>query len=401
MKRIKNQRSKIVNLLVVMWLMMSCVEVERGQYAIDNVPPGQVSNVEHENVPGGAIITYTIPTDEDLLYVKVVYRMSDGTQVEQKSSARTTKIVVEGLGRSQKQTVQLICGDLSGNESTPYELEIEPLDAPIYEILESVIITDDFGGIAVRWNNPLKAQVVLTIYVLDEYNRFVEVQNVYSASVTGKFNLRGYPAEERTFAVTVRDRWKNKTDMKSENCTPFFEEKLNRLKFGRWNPTGIPYDALSNQGWDIERLWDGLLSDPGFSTSTTAAFPVSATFNLGQTAYLVRIKVFQRTSSNQLFSGYNVKRFQLWASPHPNVNADFATWLFLGDFTSQKPSELPLGQVSDEDKAYAEAGEDYAVEENSDVAVQYIRLYIMENWGGGSTVGQFYEMEFYGKIVHE
>ena len=399
MNRINITKKKRINLLFMflLGLMISCSENEKGQYATDNIPPGQVSGVEVENIPGGAIITYSVPNDDDLLYVKVVYKMSDGTQVEQKSSAYNPKIIVEGLGRSQKQTVQLICGDRSGNESAPYAVSIEPLDAPVYKIVENININPDFGGIKITWDNPLKASIVLTIYVLNEYNNFVEVQNVYSASAIGKYSLRGFLAEERTFAVTVRDRWQNKTDILSGVYTPFFEEQLNRLKFSRWNPSGIPYVELS--GWPLERIWDGLMADPGYSTPQTAYFPISVTFNMGQTAILNRIKVFQRTSAEQLFSGYNVKRFQLWGSETATVNQNFETWKFLGDFTSEKPSGLPLGQLTEEDIAYGTAGEEYMIETDESIPVRYIRVHIISAHGGGNAVAQFYEMEFFGRII--
>ena len=394
------QRSNLIPMIMGLIIAcISCGDEKRGWYATDNVPPGQVFNVNHDNVPGGAIITYSVPADDDLLYVRALYQMSDGRQVEQRSSAYTTKIVVEGLGRSKKQTVHLICGDRSGNESEPYPVDIEPYDSPIYDIKESIDINEDFGGIRLNWKNPLKERIVLDLYVKDKDGTFVEVESVYSASATGKYNLRGFPSEEALFGVTVRDRWGNKSDMIGGVFTPFFEEKLDRLKFGRWNPPGIPYIDLVGSGWTIERLWDGLLVDPGFSLPNTIVLPHSITFNMGQMAYLGRLKVWQRTSADQLYSGFNTKRFQVWGSSHPDVNADFATWIFLGDFTSIKPSGLPLGQMTEEDVAYATAGEDYPIQENSDIPVQYIRVHMMETWGGGTGAAQFYEMEFYGKII--
>jgi hypothetical protein len=385
-------------LLLLVWTT-ACKEEERGQYAVDSIPPGQVSNVSVQNVAGGAIITYTIPDDDDLLYVKVVYTMSDGTKAVQKSSAHTPVIKVEGLGYCRKQTVQLICGDRSGNESTPVLQEIEPLDSPIYDIYQSLKMQEDFGGVKVIWDNPLKENIVLTLYVQDESQQFVETQNVYSNSASGSFNLRGYPDVERIFAVSIRDRWSNKTEKMSGTFTPRKEQKLDRLKFSRWNPSGIPYYAL-DASWSIERIWDGLIINPGFSFPQTVNLPQSITFNLGQTAYLNRIKFWQRTDpETQIFNGYSTKRFQLYGSASPNVSADFDTWVFLGDFTSQKPSGLPIGQLTQEDMDYVIAGEEFTVEYNSDVPIHYIRFHIMETWSGGMNVAQLVELEFYGQII--
>ena len=225
----------------------------------------------------------------------------------------------------------------------------------------------------------------------------MEIQNVYSNSIKGKYNLRGYPVEEKTFAVTVRDRWRNNTERFSGSYTPLFEEKLDGSKFARWSPPGLPY--VGDPSWTIERLWDGLLADPGFGFPLTVFHPASVTFDMNQTAYLSRIKSFQRTSSSQLYAGYNAQRFQLWGSTTPDVTSDFATWFFLGDFEYTKPSGLPLGQLSDEDIAFGDAGEDFMIQENSNIPVRYIRLVVLSAFGGGGSGGQFYEMEFFGKII--
>ena len=401
MKQINFIKVLCTNLLFMLLIGMlaTCREYERGLLPTDKIQPKQVSNVVVENVPGGAIIRYTVPDDDDLLYVKVIYAMSDGTIVEQKSSVYNQQIVVEGLGRSNRQTVQMICGDRSGNESAPYMVEIEPLDSPIYEILESVKMTSDFGGIKITWDNPLQENIVMTLYTEDDNNRLVEVQNVYSMSSAGTYNMRGYPPEETTFAVSVRDRWENTTDKMSGTFTPYFEEQLDRFKFTRWNPPTIPYPEVYG-GWNIELIWDGSFYPP-FMSGATVILPFSITFNLGQTALLSRIKIFQNFGTeNEYFNFYNVKKFLLYGSSHSNVTDDFGTWIFLGEFTSQKPSGLPTGQLSQEDIAYGDAGEDYIIETEDNEPVQYIRIHILENWGGGINYAQFAEMEFFGEIKH-
>jgi len=69
-----------------------------------------------------------------------------------------------------------------------------------------------------------------------------------------------------------------------------------------------------------------------------------------------------------------------------------------GEFTGVKPSGLPLGQISQEDTMYAAEGEEYIIEENNHISVQYIRIHILETWDNGTTVAQFAELEFYGDI---
>lgn len=42
----------------------------------DSIAPGTVSNVQVENLPGAARITYDLPDDEDLLAVEAVYTIN-------------------------------------------------------------------------------------------------------------------------------------------------------------------------------------------------------------------------------------------------------------------------------------------------------------------------------------
>ena len=51
-----------------------------------NGTPDQVSEVTVTNYPGRATIRYEIPEDPDLLYVKAVYKITNGRTMEAKAS---------------------------------------------------------------------------------------------------------------------------------------------------------------------------------------------------------------------------------------------------------------------------------------------------------------------------
>ncbi len=392
-------KSKSLLILVfILSFIWSCKEEERGQYPLDNIAPGKISNPVVENIPGGSVISYEIPADDDLLYVKVIYKLDNGTVMEQKASAYANKIKVEGLGESKKQIVSLIAGDRSKNESQPVEVEIHPLEAPIFGILESVNITNDFGGVLVTWENPTKAEVILTIAAWDdEENKYLEVENFYTNAGVGRGNLRGYPAEEIIFGVYVRDKWGNHTDTVSGTYFPLFEEELDKGKFARWNPPGIPYANYSS--WHIEAMWNGLgpLVNPGFMGPTTGSIPANFTFDMGQLAKLSRIKIYQRCNAAQTYTAGNIRRFRLYGSDHPGVSDDPSTWVFMGEYESYKPSGLPVGQITDEDQAFALAGEDH----NMDLAsppVRYLRFEVLRTWGGAVNY-VIQEIEIFGDII--
>ena len=49
-------------------------EMFTGQTPVDGVAPLQIKNPEVINVEGGALITYDLPDEEDLLYVEAKYK---------------------------------------------------------------------------------------------------------------------------------------------------------------------------------------------------------------------------------------------------------------------------------------------------------------------------------------
>ena len=69
--------------------------------------PGVVSNVTVQNEHGAATISYVLPNDEDLLYVKAVYTLPNGTQREVKSSYYSNQLRVDGFADTLKHTIQL------------------------------------------------------------------------------------------------------------------------------------------------------------------------------------------------------------------------------------------------------------------------------------------------------
>ncbi len=375
--------------------LLSCQQEERGQIPLDSTPPGQVTSISVENVPGGAIISYVIPDDDDLLYVKVVYHLDDGRIMEQKASAYSTQLEIVGIGKSAPQTVQLVTGDRSKNESKPLEVDIYPLDSPIYEILNSLQVENDFGGVSLRWDNPLKSDIIINIDTLNKDNQLINAETIYSNSMVGKGSLRGYRPEEIVFAISITDPWDNSTDTISGLYLPLYEEKLDRKKFSRWNPPGIPYQQYSN--WAIENIWDGLLGNTGigYSWNTDQKMGNSWTMNMGVTAKLSRFILYQRMTANQVYTGANIRSFELFGSPHTSVSDDESTWIYMGAYESHKPSGLPHGQVSDEDIAFAAAGEEYMVDVSLP-PVRYLRFKINRTWGGANYM-QLMEIEFFGQ----
>lgn len=390
MKRNKN----IIFLLTYMLISLyACNDDERGQYPIDSVAPAKLASAWVEkNIPGGAIIGYNIPEEEDALYVKANYTLDDGTSMELKSSIYINRITIEGIGRSREVPVVLTVVDRSQNESEPVTVIANPLDSPIYEIANSLNVQEDFGGISLTWDNPEQVPIVIDVYKSNENEDEQMVDRFYSGTREGKVNVRGQESIETTFSVTIHDRWGNTTAPISGIYTPIFEEEIDKSKFRRWNPPGLPYDAQA--AWPIEGAWDGLLSAPGF-----AARVPYFTFDMGQVAKISRFKIHNRSEQTLCYNHAMLRLFEVWGSDTPNVTDSFDDWQLLGYFEVTKPSGLPVGQLTTEDVQYAAIdGIDFEVEDSP--YIRYLRFHSIETWGLNAGI-QFMELTFWGSVQKE
>ena len=103
------KRNYIAYILLTVSLMWSCSEVKDWQDEKDNIPPKSVTDVVVENINGGAIITYKLPDDPDLLAVKAVYYYKKGEDLKEAySSAFNNTISLEGFPDVNERTVQLL-----------------------------------------------------------------------------------------------------------------------------------------------------------------------------------------------------------------------------------------------------------------------------------------------------
>ena len=251
--------------------------------------------------------------------------------------------------------------------------------------------------IDITWLNAVDKMVGVELLYRDASNKEITLmvpRNEMATRVSGAGNnvkYRTLHLPEPNCIDTFR------TNYSPISFTLVEDEKLDRLKFRRWNTVDMPYEFLG-QGWEIENLWDGNYGNfnPGFSSPENPTMPWSFTFDLGQVATIRRIILYPRMTQNQQYVQSHPKKIELWASPTPDVTADFATWTFLGEFNSHKPSGP--GPVTPEDTAWAQAGEMYFTTDNTNVPVRYVRFRTLETWGTPVGTVMIMELEFFGAI---
>lgn len=389
--------------------LAACEEESVGQYPTDSEAPGPVSNVVVKEVFGGGVtLSYTIPDDPDLQGVMAEYTLDTGEKISTIVSGYAREITIEGFATATEHEATLRAVDKSRNMSEPVVAKFTPNRAPIFDVYETLTITSDFGGAKLTWQNPEMKDIIVSVSKPISEGSDVEedVENFYSSAAEGEGFVRGFDAVPVTFNVVISDQYGNTTDVKSQECLPLYEEKVPSTDYWkRWNgdPT-IPYKQYSSS-YPIEKMWDGIKmgtsgdSKNMFHLPAGSPFPVRFTFDMGKVYKLSRMKVAQR-ALGWAFEHGNPKRFQVFGSLSSNVSVNATDpehqWIYLGEFTSYKPSGLPLEQASPEDEAIANEGEDFTFPLELATEVRYIRFDVYETWGGTEMV-HISELEFWGQ----
>lgn len=389
--------SVVILLAAAAWV--GCSKQGRIDHITDDASvPAQVSDVHVEEVPGGAVITYRLPQDPSLAYVKAVYETQSGMVREAKASYYTDTLRLDGFGDTLAHAVNIYSVGKNEKASEPLTISVVPLTPPVFSVFDSLDLSPTFGGVQVSFRNASQADLAIEV-MLDTtgLGTWSPVTTFYTGALEGSFSARGFEATEKKFAVYVRDRWNNKSDTLIKTLTPIYEEQIPK---NTWQSLHLPTDTwIPAESYVLEHLWDGVINGYAgiFASSNATTLPQWFTIDLGQKVIISRVVEHQQETSH-LYAGSAVKTFELYGSNDPDPDGGWANWQLLGTFHSFKPSGLPMGSITAEDKNYGWfLGEDFAFDHLLP-PVRYIRWKSLETYGSSGQV-VIAELDIWGQIV--
>ena len=148
--------------LLMLVVFAGCKEEGRIDFIDSSAPaPAQVTGVEIRNTPGGAVVKYNVPKDENMLYVQAIYEIRPGVMLETKSSYYKDSLVLEGFGDTQTYDVKLFSVGKNEKASEPLSIQVTPLTPPV--LLATKLMQETFGGISVKIENPEKANLAIVL----------------------------------------------------------------------------------------------------------------------------------------------------------------------------------------------------------------------------------------------
>lgn len=386
----------LIRLLLLCFLALSgCSDKTNVHLPIetDGTPPMEPYDIKAENLPGGALITYSVPEDPRLLYVEASYEMSNGKQNQVRASFYNDTLRILGFSDTLEHEITLFGVSRSGVKSQARTVTIRPTEAPIWRVFRSLDVLNSFGGFNVEARNETRSDIVIEVLKKNELGEFERDldRSIYTSQDSIVSKIRGLDTMRYAFGFTVIDRWGNSTDTLYKDIDPLFDTQLDPSRFRDFT---LPGDALENPNTSgVRGLWDGIFDWPNVSFTWAdvnqpahiKGKPHMITFDLGMPAKISRIWIRPYPESGDRYYFFTtMRRFEIYGSESPNLDGSLdASWHLLGAYEVIKPSGLPYGTHNQEDVQTAVAGFNW--EAALDVPkVRYIRIRCLENFGGGN-----------------
>ena len=399
---------KYIAILLIIFII-SCKEENR----IDFIPqggnaPALVSILKVIPKPGGAVIKFDAPDDDNFLCAKALYNIRDGVTHETKASVYTDSLVVEGYGDTKEHTVMIY--SVGKNEMVsdqPVIVKLTPLKPAVLNAFETCKIENGFGSIKVSYDNPSASPLIVEVYmdttVVDTTifdgsvtTNSTLIETIYSEEAVGKFVVRGLDSKETGFSVKILDPFGNQTEMITDTLTPYLEIMI--PKSGYKDMLLSDRCDYYNSGVFLSRLWDDDFSANigDFWASDQQGLPMPKTIGIdvGKSCILSRVRWFHRY--NYEWKHGTPSKWELYGS-NENV-ADWSKWTLIQEMGPEyKPSGLPAGQRSQEDIDFTRAnGSNFDIDKPMG-PFRYYKIKFIEMTDGGNFI-LLREIEFFGSV---
>lgn len=179
--------------------------------------------------------------------------------------------------------------------------------------------------------------------------------------------------------------------------TGIFPEKIVEMDKTKFSEVVLDNDIpLNVYGGALSKAWDGIIDSNNFAHSndgTPVTYPAWFTFDLGEKAQLKRFDCYPLIRDDLNYNKGNLKQWEIWGRGDSPVNSSWDGWIKLMTCNSYKPSGRPIGENTEEDKAYISKGEKFEFPSNIP-EVRYIRINVLDTWGGLGYI-HFSEFSFY------
>ncbi|MDA0753941.1 MAG: DUF4959 domain-containing protein [Candidatus Marinimicrobia bacterium] len=389
---------KLLLLTILIFTIGSCSKRDDG----DTTRPSVLTVDSVTPTNGGGIISYTLPNDNDILYVRADYTNSNGVDVSRASSSYNNSIEIDGLNQTTALIITLYVVDENYNQSAPIYVELVPLESFIYLVQESIEVNTDLGGFRITWENIQSKTVYVFVHIDNGVEE--EIRILSSNNSSESIAVRGLPSEEISISTRIEDFDENSTTLEEKGTlTPLFEQVIDK---STW--TLVSSQSVNGNAWEgaSANFWDDVI-DTTNNNSDNSYFmiwrdlnggsldwPLDLVIDLNKNVKITRFTVWQRafwyngpSDVPYYFQEENMKSFNLYASNDAQV------WEELGQFDIGDPRDSE-GNIPQSALDSAANGHEFELDEVSET-FRYLKFRVTSNYGSEAYVNGS-EITMYG-----
>lgn len=294
-------------------------------------------------IPGGTVMHYTLPNNNDVMGVRVRYQNAQGESVLKTASYACDSIELNGFNEKREgvEAFVTLC-DRNNVESEPVRVTFDTEDSGPVAFFENLEITSGWHGINMRWDVPEGAKGLVHVMYLGESPFTSELDTLLVGSYSfssGKGDLLLQPKQVLPqYSVIIRtEDFAGYTVMEKE-----------------WKDVEV-YDITKLDGADIKLLSADLCKEDEesklgieylFDGNTKGTFPVVH----GQiNTFLAGPDAFDKPFVFDLGSEKQLAQIKLYAMLNISSAIPWANEFFKGCYQSKVPSSMTIYGANDKD----------------------------------------------------
>lgn len=284
----------------------------------DDIEPWGAGPLEEYTVTpinGGAIITYRIPDDPDILYVMAEYERNGETFTE-KASVYSNSLRIEGFHNVGEVQARLYKVNKEEQKSDPLEIKFTPGESLISIAKNSLALKTTFGGILASWENPECTELGVRLMTEDSTTSKLETDDMYFSSIPNEsHSFRGYEPKKTRFGISFEDKWGNVSDTIEYTATPYVETLVPK-PFADYR-SYIPYDNATNLStyYTFSRLWDNIIpTSSSYNGWLTRNGSSGRSFTIDIQRVVKLSRIVTHAYRSQPYGQVNITGYELWGA---------------------------------------------------------------------------------------
>ena len=337
---------KFIYILLALWTLSSCQD--DNTYFDTSMPKDDIS---FRPIPGGAVMHYKLPSDANILYIRIRYKDSFEKEIIRSGSYACDSLTIVGFNEAQKGIkAQVTLCNSENIESEPVEVSFDTKDSGPISFFDNLEVQAGWNSFVLSYNLMSDANGIANVFYIGEdpvskqpdtllINSFVLYKGADTLQYSFKQNRSKYDIVVRTEdfrGYMVKEKvWKN--------IEPYKMEKLEPETYDFYDPENL---SIEDPDYNLGKsfLFDGDVKGekcygwPRFDNfSTYLAGPNC----LGKPLFIIDMKEEKLPAEIRLYSMLFV-RYSFPQGPMSGYNLQPYGKIWTSNYATKLPSNVTV-----------------------------------------------------------